>query len=54
VPSGAAVADPLVQALTVTDIVVGVAVTALLLACVVRIQRRFDTLDPDEIEVLRG
>jgi multicomponent Na+:H+ antiporter subunit C len=49
-----ALADPLVQALTVTDVVVGVAVTALLLACVVRINRRFGTVDPDELDVLRG
>jgi multicomponent Na+:H+ antiporter subunit C len=49
-----AFADPLVQALTVTDVVVGVAVSALLLACVVRIHRRFGTVDPDELDVLRG
>jgi multicomponent Na+:H+ antiporter subunit C len=58
-PGGAATgdgsfADPLVQALAVTDIVVGVAVTALLLACVVRIRRRFDSLDPADVDVLRG
>ncbi|MFA9445308.1 NADH-quinone oxidoreductase subunit K [Egicoccus sp. AB-alg6-2] len=51
---GAVLADPLVQALTVTDIVVGVAVSALLLACVVRVQRRFGSLDPSELDVLRG
>ncbi|MFA9428771.1 sodium:proton antiporter [Egicoccus sp. AB-alg2] len=54
VGAGAALADPLVQALAVTDIVVGVAVTALLLACVVRIKRRYDTLDPADLDVLRG
>jgi multicomponent Na+:H+ antiporter subunit C len=55
-PGGEAIAfaDPLVQALTVTDVVVGVAVSALLLACVVRIHRRFGTVDPDELDVLRG
>ncbi|GGI04603.1 sodium:proton antiporter [Egicoccus halophilus] len=54
VPATAALADPLVQALTVTDIVVGVAVSALLLACVVRVQRRYQTLDPEDLDVLRG
>jgi multicomponent Na+:H+ antiporter subunit C len=54
VAEGASLADPLVQALAVTDIVVGVAVTALLLACVVRINRRFGSLDPSDLDVLRG
>lgn len=47
-------ADPVVQALTVTDVVVSAAVTALLLALAVRVRRRFDTTDPHELRVLRG
>lgn len=49
-----ALADPLVQALTVTDVVVSVAVTALLLAFAIRLRRRTHTLDPAELRVLRG
>lgn len=49
-----ALADPLVQALTVTDVVVSVAVTALLLAFAIRLRRRTQTLDPAELRVLRG
>jgi multicomponent Na+:H+ antiporter subunit C len=47
-------ADPVLQALTVTDVVVGAAVTALLLALAVRVRRRFDTTDPRELRHLRG
>src|SRR6185503_7346324 len=44
--------DPVVQALTLTDIVVGAVVTALLLALAVRIARRRGTLDPDRLRSL--
>jgi multicomponent Na+:H+ antiporter subunit C len=54
VPIGTAAVDPIVQALTLTDIVVGVTVTALLLALVVQEHKRFGTLDPDELRALRG
>jgi multicomponent Na+:H+ antiporter subunit C len=47
-------ADPVLQALTVTDVVVGAAVTALLLALTVRVRRRHGTTDPHELRVLRG
>jgi multicomponent Na+:H+ antiporter subunit C len=46
--------DPIVQALTLTDVVVGVAVTALLLALAVQVHKRSGTLDPDELRALRG
>jgi multicomponent Na+:H+ antiporter subunit C len=46
--------DPVVQALTLTDIVVEAAVTALLLALAVQAQKRFGTLDPQELVQLRG
>lgn len=45
--------DPVVQALTLTDVVVEAAVTALLLAIVVQIHKRFGTLDPDRLQRLR-
>ena len=45
--------DPVVQALTLTDVVVGGAVTALLLAIAVQIEKHLDTLDPDELDPLR-
>lgn len=41
--------DPIMQALALTDVVVGAAVTALLLALAVQIQKRAGTLDPDEL-----
>ena len=45
--------DPVVQALTLTDVVVGGAVTALLLAIAVQLEKHLDTLDPDELDPLR-
>lgn len=46
--------DPVVQALTLTDVVVEAAVTALLLAFAVQAHKRFGTLDPQELVQLRG
>ncbi|MFF0223858.1 NADH-quinone oxidoreductase subunit K [Streptomyces sp. NPDC004629] len=46
--------DPVVQALTLTDIVVGATVTALLLALVLQVAKRHGTVDPDELMELRG
>jgi len=46
--------DPIVQALTLTDVVVGVTVTALLLALAIQVHRRRGTMDPDELRALRG
>lgn len=54
VPASAPAVDPVVQALTLTDVVVGVMVTALLLALAVQEHKRFGTLDPDELRALRG
>jgi multicomponent Na+:H+ antiporter subunit C len=48
------VADPLVQAMTLTDIVVSATVTALLLALALRIAREHGTVDPDELSDLEG
>jgi multicomponent Na+:H+ antiporter subunit C len=46
--------DPVVQALTLTDIVVEATVTALLLALAVQARKRFGTLDPDELRAMEG
>jgi multicomponent Na+:H+ antiporter subunit C len=42
-----------VQALTLTDVVVGGAVTAVLLAIAVQLDKHLGTLDPDELDPLR-
>jgi multicomponent Na+:H+ antiporter subunit C len=49
VPLGTRAVDPIVGALALTDVVVGAAVTALLLALAVQIHKRLGTLDPDEL-----
>ena len=48
------VVDPVVQALTLTDIVVSATVTSLLLALTIQIAKQHDTIDPDELRSLRG
>ena len=48
------VVDPVVQALTLTDIVVSVTVAAVLLALVLDAHERKGTLDPAELTELRG
>jgi multicomponent Na+:H+ antiporter subunit C len=53
IPVGTKAVDPVVQALTLTDVVVGATVTALLLAIAVQAHKRFGTLDPDELDPLR-
>jgi multicomponent Na+:H+ antiporter subunit C len=53
IPVGTKAVDPVVQALTLTDVVVGATVTALLLAIAVQAYKRFGTLDPDELDPLR-
>jgi multicomponent Na+:H+ antiporter subunit C len=54
VPPGTPAVDPVVQALVLTDIVVGATVVAMLLSLVVRAHKRTGTLDPDELRILRG
>lgn len=51
---GKPMADPVVQALTLTDVVVSVVVLALLLALARQSHRRGGTLDPDELTRVRG
>ncbi|AGP53515.1 sodium:proton antiporter [Streptomyces rapamycinicus] len=53
-PTNSRVVDPVVQALTLTDIVVGATVTALLLALVVQLRKRHGTVDPDALSELKG
>ncbi len=51
-PPGRAV-DPVVQALVLTDIVIGVTVTALLLALVLQLHKRKGTLDPERVRPMQ-
>jgi len=52
ISQGTTVVDPVVQALTLTDVVVEATVVALLLALVVQAHKRFGTLDPDKLGVM--
>ncbi|HEX6457372.1 MAG TPA: NADH-quinone oxidoreductase subunit K [Thermoleophilaceae bacterium] len=54
IPSSSTVVDPVVQALTLTDVVVEATVVALLLALAMQAQKRFGTLDPDELGAMRS
>ena len=54
IPLQAKATDPVVQALTLTDVVVSVTVLALLLAIAVQVHAREGTLDPDEIPAIHG
>jgi len=54
IPTGTRVVDPVVQALTLTDVVVEATVIALLLAIAVQAHKRFGTLDPDRLGAIRG
>lgn len=49
IPPKVGAVDPVVQALTLTDIVVGVTVAALLLALAIEIWKRAGTVDPDKV-----
>ncbi|MBP8958885.1 MAG: cation:proton antiporter subunit C [Bacteroidales bacterium] len=46
--------DPLPQAMVLTAIVIGLATTAMLMAVIIRIYRKYKTLDIREIKNLRG
>jgi multicomponent Na+:H+ antiporter subunit C len=54
VTPGTPVVDPVIQALTLTDVVVQATVTAVLLALTVQAHKRFGTADPDQLGALRG
>ena len=53
-PPGTPAVDPVMQALVLTDIVVGATVTALLLALAVQLHKRRGTLVPDDLRPLGG
>jgi multicomponent Na+:H+ antiporter subunit C len=46
--------DPVVQALTLTDVVVSVTVIALVLALALDVHRRAGTVDPDKVHAFKG
>jgi multicomponent Na+:H+ antiporter subunit C len=46
--------DPVLQALVLTDIVIGATVTALLLALVLQLHKRRGTLDPEQLRPLQS
>jgi multicomponent Na+:H+ antiporter subunit C len=54
IPSSRRVVDPIVQSLTLTDIVVAVAVSALLLSLALKAHDHYGSLDPSEISELKG
>jgi multicomponent Na+:H+ antiporter subunit C len=54
IPVGTLTVDPVVQALTLTDVVVEATVSALLLALALQADKRFGTVDPEDIRALRG
>ena len=54
IPLHSTAVDPVVQALTLTDVVVEATVAAVLLALTVQAHKRFGTCDPDELGALRG
>ena len=54
IPVGTRAVDPIVQALTLTDVVIGVTVSALLLALAVQVHKRSGTLDPNSLRSLKG
>ena len=54
VPKGTKAVDPVVQALTLTDIVVSVTVAALLLALAIQAKKHAKTMNPDKLRPVRG
>ncbi len=52
-PPGTPAVDPVVQALVLTDIVVGATISALLLALTLQMHKRKGTVDPYELKPLR-
>jgi multicomponent Na+:H+ antiporter subunit C len=49
VPAAVGAVDPVVQSLTLTDVVVAVTIAALLLSLVIDVWKRAGTVDPDEL-----
>ncbi len=53
IPQHSHVVDPIVQALTLTDVVVEATVVALLLALAIQAHKRYGTIDPDAMVRMR-
>ncbi len=53
-PPGTPAVDPVVQALVLTDIVIGATVSALLLALALQVHKKRGTLDPEKLRTMRG
>jgi multicomponent Na+:H+ antiporter subunit C len=53
-PPSSQFVDPVVQALTLTDVVVEATVVAVLLALTVQAHKRFGTADPDQLVHISG
>jgi len=53
-PNTAVVVDPVVQALCLTDVVVEATVVCLLLALVLQANKRYGTIDPDDMTRMSG
>ena len=49
IPTNSVVVDPVVQALSLTDVVVEATVVALMLALVIQAHKRYGTTDPDRM-----
>ncbi len=54
VSPGTRAVDPVVQALTLTDIVVGVVVSALILIVAIQAEKRTGSADPGSLRSMRG
>ena len=54
IPTTSVTVDPVVQAHTLTDVVVEATVTALLLALAVQAHKRFRSVDPDQMGLMHG
>src|SRR5437879_12297474 len=54
VPQGTKAVDPVVQALTLTDVVVGVTLAALLMALALQAHKRTGSLDPADMRAMHG
>jgi len=54
IPTSTPTVDPVVAALTLTDVVVGAVVTAFLLALVLQLRKQGKPIDPDELSELQG
>jgi multicomponent Na+:H+ antiporter subunit C len=54
IPTGTRATDPVVQALSLVDVVGEATVTALLLALAVQAHKRFGSIDPQELRPMKG